>query len=337
MLDVAAVAGVGLKTVSRVINGEPNVSEHLARKVMEAVEQLDYEHNVNAANLKRGDGRTNTIGLLVGSVANPFASAMHYAIEVEARKRGIIVFAASLDDDPDREQAVARAFLRRRVDGLILTPAAANQSYLLPELGRGTPIVFVDREPTGLSAPTVASENRAGAAEATRHLLGYGHRRLAFVGKRLDMQTGRERLQGFLDAVGDVGLDSRETLVHTGVGDIETAQQVVGGLLDGERPPTAIFAGQNLCAIGAVRALHERGLQHQVALVGFDEFSLADLLSPGVTVVAQDPAEIGRRAAELVFAKLDGMPTEATTVRIPMRLIERGSGEILPPESGTAS
>ena len=175
MRHVAALAGVGVKTVSRVINGEPNVSAATIAKVTAAARTLDYQPDL----LRRADGRTRTLGLLVGSVDNPFAGAVHRAVEDAASEHGVAVFASSLDDDPDREQEAVSAFLRRRVDGLILTTVSESQAYLAPELRRGTPVVFVDREPAGITSDAVVSDNADGAALATRHLLERGHRRLA--------------------------------------------------------------------------------------------------------------------------------------------------------------
>jgi LacI family transcriptional regulator len=177
MRHVAALAGVGVKTVSRVINGEPNVSAATIAKVTAAARTLDYQPDLHAGNLRRADGRTRTLGLLVGSVDNPFAGAVHRAVEDAALQHGVAVFASSLDDDPEREQEAVAAFLRRRVDGLILTTVSESQAYLAPELRRGTPVVFVDREPAGITSDAVVSDNAEGAALATRHLLERGHRR----------------------------------------------------------------------------------------------------------------------------------------------------------------
>ena len=139
MRHVAALAGVGVKTVSRVINGEPNVSAATIAKVTAAARSLDYQPDLHAGNLRRADGRTRTLGLLVGSVDNPFAGAVHRAVEDVALSRGVAVFASSLDDDPDREQEAVAAFLRRRVDGLILTTVSESQAYLAPSSAAAPP------------------------------------------------------------------------------------------------------------------------------------------------------------------------------------------------------
>lgn len=334
MRHVAALAGVGIKTVSRVINGEPNVAPATAAKVLAAARSLDYEPDLHAGNLRRADGRTRTLGLLVSSVDNPFAGAMHRAIEDVALERGVAVFASSLDDDPAREQEAVSAFLRRRVDGLILTTISESQHYLAPELRRGTPVVFVDREPAGVNSDTVVSDNREGAAIATRHLLRHGHRRLAFLGDRSGIQTAQERRRGFLEELGGSGVATRDIPTVDGLHDEESARLATLELFSSERPPTAIFSSQNLVTIGAIRALRELGRHRDVALVGFDDVPLGDLLEPGVTVVAQAPQVIGRTAAERVFSRLDGDDSPARRIIVPTHLIKRGSGEIPPRMEG---
>jgi LacI family transcriptional regulator len=330
MRNVAALAGVGIKTVSRVMNGEANVSAATAARVNQAAAQLNYELDVQAGNLKRLDRRSRTLGLLVGSVANPFSAAMHRAVEDAASERGIAVFASSMDDNPERERRAVTAFLRRRVDGLILTTATSSQGYLLPEQNHGTPLVFVDRAPVGIEADAVVSDNAAGAATATRHLLEQGHRDLAYVGDSHGLQTARERRRGFQEEIGRAGIPTDGTAQLEDLHTEEAAFEAVTRLVRGEHPPTAIFSSQNLVTIGAIRALRHLGLHHRIALIGFDDVELSDLLEPAITVVAQNPHRIGELAVERMFARLDGDQTAPSTIIVPTSLIVRGSGEIRP-------
>ncbi len=328
MRQVAELAGVGIKTVSRVINGEPNVTPETAQRVLDAAGALDYQPDLHAGNLRRSDRRTRTLGLLVGSVDNPFSGAVHRAVEDAAVGRGVAVFASSLDDDPQREREAVAAFLRRRVDGLILVTATADQTYLEPELRRGTPIVFVDREPSGIETDAVVSDNAGGAARAAEHLLAQGHRRIAYLGDLRSIQTARERLRGFLDALARAGVTAAS--VTEDLHDQDAAREALVRLLDAPDPPTAVFSAQNLITIGALHALRERGRHRDTALVGFDDVALADLLDPGVTVVAQHPEDLGRLAAERVFARLDGNDSPSQRIVVGTTLIVRGSGEIPP-------
>ena len=330
MKHVAALAGVGIKTVSRVINDEPNVAPSTAARVWDAVRALDYHVDLQAGSLRRADGRTRTLGLLVGSVDNPFSGAIHRVIEDVALQRDVAVFASSLDDDPDREERAVAAFLRRRVDGLILTTAHRRPGYLSAIEGRGIPVVYIDREPADAGVDAVTSDNREGADAATSHLIAHGHRRIAFLADRLEIQSAQARRQGFLDALGRAGIPTSLATIVTELHDESAAQAALTALLESHDPPTAVFSSQNLVTVGALHALRAAGLQHTVALVGFDDLPLADLVDPGVTVVAQDPQEIGRVAVERIFARLEGDTGAAEHTLIPTTLIPRGSGEILP-------
>ena len=331
MRDVAALAGVSLKTVSRVVNHEAGVSPELAARVGRAAEQLDYRPNLTASNLRRADQRTATIGLLVEDVGNEFFAAIHRGVEEVTRERGVIVMAASLDRDPDLERDLVSALASRRVDGLILTPTAPDQDYLATELRSRMPIVAVDRTPVGVDIDAVLTDNRAAAARGVAHLIAHGHRRIAFIGGEERLTTERDRFAGYADALADAGIAIDPALVHHGAADSDAGVEVAGAMLDSAKPPTAIFSGQNLITMGCVRALRERGLRTTVALVGFDDFAMADLLDPAVTVVAQDAREMGRRAAELIFARMTDFDAPTTTQIVPAALITRGTGEIPAP------
>lgn len=331
MRDVAALAGVGIKTVSRVINEEANVAPATIAKVLVAAERLDYHPDLNAGNLRRTGRRTRTLGLVVGSVANPFSGAVHRGVEDTAVERGVAVFASSLDDDASREERIVGEMLRRRVDALILTTVRKNQSQLVAEQARGTVLVFVDREPAGIDADVVVTNNAEAAGEATAHLIAVGHHRLAYLGDRRELWTAQERRRGFLEQLGVVGIPTSGIPIVEDLHTEDAAYAATLELLDSTNPPTGLFSSQNLVTIGALRALRERDLHRRIALVGFDDIPLGDMLEPGVTVVAQNPYEMGRIAAERAFARMDGDASAPAHFVVPSVLIPRGSGEI-PPE-----
>jgi LacI family transcriptional regulator len=330
MRHVAALAGVGIKTVSRVVNGEPHVSEAMIERVLEAVERLDYQLDVNAGNLRRANGRTLTLGVLVGSLASPFAGAIHLGIEQAAWERDTVVLASSLGGEPDRKQEIVRAFVRRRVDGLILA-AGGSDGYFAGEAARRTPLVFIGPLPAGVVADAVKPDTYNGSAQAARHLLGYGHRRIAYCGTgcQAELQATRERQRGFMEELGRAGIEAAEVRVLQDFDDAEKARNTVALLLRSGSRPTAIFASDSVATIGVARALHESGLTNSVALIGFDEFALPEPVLSGVTVVAQDPESIGRVAAERLFARIDGSREEPRTHTVPTTLVRRGSGELL--------
>lgn len=330
MRDVAALAGVGIKTVSRVINGEPNVSTETLARVRAAAERLNYQPDIHAGNLRRADRKTRTIGLIVGSVANPFSGAVNRGVEDVAADRGVAVFTSSLDDDASRETRIVSEMLRRRVDGLILTTVKKHQAYLVPEQQRGTAFVFVDRQPTGIDADSVVTNNAEAAAEATAHLVAVGHRHIAYLGDRTELWTAQERRRGFFEQLGSVGIPTAGTTAVDDLHDEDSAYRATLEVLSAASPPTALFTSQNLVTIGAIRALRHLGLHREIALVGFDDVPLGDMLEPAVTVVAQNPYQVGRTAAERIFARLDGDRSESRQFVVPSSLVVRGSGELPP-------
>jgi LacI family transcriptional regulator len=327
--DVAALAGVSLKSVSRVINHEPGVSPELAARVERAVAQLDYRHNMAASNLRRGL-RTSSIGVLLHDLSNEFSATLLRAVEDAARPRGIAVFSASLDDEAARESLLATDLVSRRVDGLVLMPTSSDQSYLVSDLLAGLAVVAVDRPVSGADVDTVVVDNAGGAAAATRHLADQGHERIALLTDRISLWTAAERRRGYL-----AGLDARRVrhdpdLVVTDVSSSDDAAAEVHRLMQLAEPPTAIFAARNNLAVGAVRALQQLSLSNTVALVGFDDFPLADLVKPAVTVVSQDVSAVGATAAMLLLDRMDGRAAPPQRVVLPTTLVQRGSGEVVP-------
>jgi LacI family transcriptional regulator len=328
--DVAALAGVSAKSVSRVVNGQPGSSPELTSRVLAAIERLDYRQDLTASRLRRSDGKSATIGIVLEDVSNPFSSALQRAVENVALPRGVLVLAGSSDEDAERERDLVAAFASRRVDGLVIVPGGHDHSYLRGERNAGTAIVFVDREPCFFDADCVVADNVGGVRLGIRHLVAHGHRRIAYLGDLQTIATAALRYEGYRDELERAGIPFDRGLVRLDVRGIDAAYAAATRLLTAAQPPTAVFTGQNLITIGACRALRNVGLQRRVALAGFDDILLADLLEPGITVIAQDPALMGREAAELLFRRLDG--DRSATVRrvLPTRLIPRGSGEIAP-------
>jgi LacI family transcriptional regulator len=323
------LAGVGTKTVSRVINDEANVSPQTRARVQRAVLALNFKPNQGAGALRRGDRKTLTLGLLIDAVDNPFSANIYRAVETVAYSRDTAVLAASSDNDPGRERIMVDAFTRRRVDGLILNTITEDQGYLQAEREQGTPLVFVDRAPNGLLADAVVTNNYEAAVEATRHLISHGHRHIAHLGDEQATTTARGRRLGFSEAMVAAGLADTSREVDA-VRTEQEAYAAVHGLMRLDHPPTALFTSHYLVTLGTLRALHDLQLEQTVALVGFDDIVLADLVRPAITVMAQDPTRLGTLAAERIFARLDGDTSAVQTVVVPAKLIIRGSGEIPP-------
>ncbi|MYR63289.1 substrate-binding domain-containing protein [Streptomyces sp. SID625] len=327
MKDVAARAGVGLKTVSRVVNGEPGVTADTERRVQEAIEALGFRRNDSARVLRKG--RTASIGLVLEDLADPFYGPLSRAVEEVARAHGALLINGSSAEDPDREQELALALCARRVDGLVIIPAGDDHRYLEPEIKAGVATVFVDRPAGRIDADVVLSDNFGGARDGVAHLIAHGHRRIGFIGDMPRIHTAIERLRGYRAAMEDAGIAVEDSWMSLGVTDPDRVRRAAEEMLSGPDPVTAVFTGNNRVTVTVIRVL--AGLPRPVALVGFDDLELADLLQPGVTVVAQDAAALGRTAAERLFRQLDGTHLPPERIELPTRLVQRGSGEVPPP------
>jgi LacI family transcriptional regulator len=330
MRDVAALAKVSTKTVSRVINGLPGAGAQVADRVRDAARTLGYRPDLTASSLRRSDRRSATIGVLFEDLSNPFDAALLRAVEDRARHRGVLVLAGSSEDDHGLQSELLVSLSARRVDGVVVMAAGGHQDALQRERERGTPMVLVDRPPTFGGTDCVTTTNRDSSRDAVTHLAALGHRDIAFLGDRRTLWTSQERYTGYLEGLAHAGVALRGELVRTDLHGESLAAQATAALLDLRRPPTALFTAQNLVTAGALRVLRDRGRHHRVALIGFDDFPLADMLDPGVTVVRQDVPGIGRKAADLVLARIDGDTSPPVHAVVPAALVRRGSGEIGP-------
>lgn len=330
MRDVAARSGVSLKTVSRVINQEPKVSAETVARVQQAIFELDYRADLQARGLRRGDRRSESLGLLVSSVANPFDAEIHAAIEETAAHHQAVVLALSSGDDEANERRGIAALLERQVDGLLVACVGFDQHWLRPALN-GKQVVFLDREPSVPLGDTVVSDHQVGAWRATRHLISHGHRRIGLLTDCQLIQTARARLAGYRQALDEVGITADPTLIRTDLRNEQAGRMATHELMTGPNPPTAIFASQNHLAIGAMRALNYLQLNTQIALVSFDDVPYGDLFPVPLTAITQNPTRIGQLATERLFGRLSGDicgPPEVIVV--PTGFEVRGSGEICP-------
>ena len=244
--------------------------------------------------------------MLVQDLSNGFCSETLRAVEDRARERGVVVMAASTDEDGDRERELVRGLVSRRIDGLILMPTGPDLSWLGVELASGLAVVTVDRRPAIPELDGVVVDNQGAAAEAVGHLMAYGHRRIAFLGDTTSISTAVDRRDGYRAALRAAGLTPDPLLERVGLRSRDDAFAATTQLLAMEEPPTAIFAARNVICEGALMALQQLHLSSQVALIGFDEVSVAEMVDPAISVIRQDTYEIGTRAIDLLLARLDG-------------------------------
>lgn len=315
-------AGVSVKTASRVLNREPYVSADTARRVQQAAEELGFRLNLIARELRAG-ARSATVGLIISDLANPFYARIARGAERVLRTADLQLITASSDENPTLERQLAAELLERRVSGLLMTTCLDDHAYLESERRLGIPVAFLDRPPTGIEADTIQLDNVGGARRAAEHLIRHGHRRIGLIGDLSRLSTHRERVTGFAEAMTAAKIDNWQRYLRVDSHDSETAERAARELLSMRWPPTALFTTNNRITAGALRAIRDRA--EPPALVGFDDFDLADLL--GVTVISHSPERMGELAAELVVSRLAGSGQPTVCERLPIQLIERGSGE----------
>lgn len=324
--DVARLSGVSAKTVSRVFSEPDKVRATTRERVLGAASRLKFRPNTLARDLRRG-GITNTVAFVIGDLTNPFYVNVAAGVERELAERGYTMLLATTEDAADSEARIVDTLLAQRVRALLLIPIADDQSYLAGERELGTPVVTVDRPPRDLVADSVVLANRTGMADAVRSLTRLGHRRIGFVSNPSFMYTLEERLAGYRAALAEVGVTDTERWERRSNDPGVAPDDAVRSLLEMDDAPTALVTGNNRATMAALRVLRERS--DEVALIGFDDFDLAEML--GVSVVAYDTMELGRSAAQLALHRLDEPSGPTRRVEIPTTLIARGSGEIPPP------
>jgi LacI family transcriptional regulator len=323
MIDVAREADVALRTVSRVVNDDPTVGREFAARVRAAIKALDYQPDERAQQLRRGV--SGIIGAAVRNLSD--AHPVLSAVDRSARDAKLTLLAMSTEDDEVREREAVMSMCRRRVDGIIIEPIGTNHQYLTSEIDAGMPIVAVDRPAGGIVADTVLSDNASGIGMAYRHLVQHGHRCIAYIGDHERIFTGRERAAAFRACVAAAGVPL-VGMVHTGTVEPRRIADALDKSLRGDDPATAVIAGNASTTVEVLRYLGTDA--GRVAVVGFDDFVLADLLRPGVTVIAQDSATIGRTAIELLLSRSADPGRDVRNVTVPVELIARGSGELAP-------
>lgn len=304
--DVAILAGVSVGTVSNVLNHPERVSNRMAKRVWDAIGQTGYVRNESARQLRSGSSRT--IGLVVLDVTNPFFADVARGVERTARDRGSLVVVGDSGDDPEHERRHLEAMLEQRVQGLLVTPIGEAMHVLSQFAKIGIPVVLVDRIPDQVHLCSVAVDDVAGGRMATAHLLDTGRRHVSFIGGPPDLPQVRQRLAGAQDAVVAAGYDPASVRSqHESSLTLDTGATAARTLIDEGRLGDALFAANDLMALGALPVLHEHGIRvpDDVAVVGYDDISFARFTAVPLTSVRQPREALGRTAAAMLFEELD--------------------------------
>jgi LacI family transcriptional regulator len=302
--DVAEHAKVSVTTVSHVINGTRFVSEEAKARVQAAIAALNYVPSAVARSLK--SNRTHTVGMMIPNNSNPYFAEIIRGIEDACFAAGFNVILCNSDDDPHKQAAYVRVLSEKQVDGLIVLSSGGDPELLDTLRSANMPQVVVDREIDDLAADLVEVNHELGGRMATEHLLSLGHRRIACIAGPAELSSARQRVQGYRAALRDAGLAIDEQLLAAGDFTAEAGHAAMQALLALERRPTAVFASNDLMAIGAVCAAAQQGLQvpRQLSVIGYDDIALAAYSNPPLSTVAQPKQRTGELAAQLLLQRI---------------------------------
>ncbi|MFY0758810.1 LacI family DNA-binding transcriptional regulator [Metabacillus dongyingensis] len=323
--EVARLAGVSTATVSNVLNETKNVSEEVKNKVYKAADELNYQPNIVAKSLRVRESRT--IGLLITDIANPFFSLMVRGIEEEISKSDYSLLLCNTDSSVEKEDKYLKVLIGKRVDGLIVSSAGNTGEYFHSMNKTGVPIVFLNRCPDFMISDVIMTNNIKGAYSATEHLIRHGYDRIAIITGPTSISTGKDRLIGYKRALEDYGITESDELVKKGNFDIESGYIMMKDLMEQEVKPDAVFISNNSMTLGAYKYLKEAGLSipDQVAVLGYDDSSWAQIVEPPITTVKQPAYELGVQAAKLMLARIIKKQVKREIMYLDTSLIVRRS------------
>ncbi len=329
--DVAKRAGVSPITVSRVINNFDYVSEENRRRVHAAIAELGYVPNTVARSLR--SKRTNTLALVLTDVSNPFFTTVARGVEDTASKAGYTVILCNTDESEAEQQKYLDVLIQKQVDGILLVPATSGPDSVRFIQKYSTPLVILDRRVVGAEADIVRADSEGGAYALVKMLIELGHRRIAMMSGPHGVSTAEDRVAGYRRALAEAGIRVEAKRITYGPFSRKTGYEMTHRAMGIQPRPTALFAGHNFMAIGAMQALREMEMRvpEDVAVVCFDDLPLDFLTVPFFTMAAQPAYEMGKKATELLLARLaDEGPHEPQEIVLPTEIVvRRSSGDPL--------
>lgn len=323
--DIAKEAGVSIATVSKVINRNGRISDKTRKRVLDIMKRLDYQPSLVASALTKK--RTYTIGLLIPDLANPFFAEIARSVEDRAHALGFNLVICNTDNDPAKEESYADLLKQKGADGIVLATGARNNEIVKKLLAQNPAIAVLAREMPSLAVDTVLVDDFLGGYLAADHLIGLGHRRIAVVTEKFEVMSSRERVRGYRQALEEAGISYEEDLVRVSSFHVQDGKETALRLLEEPNPPTAIFACNDLLAIGAIQAARERGIAvpRELSVVGFDNTILATIIDPPLTTVAQPIQEMGARTVDLISDEINGTSSGKQRIVLLPELVVRGS------------
>ncbi|MCY9665780.1 LacI family transcriptional regulator [Paenibacillus alginolyticus] len=324
IFGIAKEANVSIATVSKVVNNTGRISEKTRKKVLEIIEKHNYTPNLLASALT---GKLSyTLGLIIPNLANPFFGEIAKSVEDRARELGFSVMICSTDYDAEREAWYFTLLQKKRVDGVIILSGFEDQHTITRNLVKpNMPIALIARDIPTISINSVSIDDFVGGYEAAKHLLGLGHTRIGLIVENI--RCAKERLRGFNQALEDQGLQFDESLVILGDASVQNGKKFALQLLERNDPPTAIFATNDILAIGTIQATHELGLKvpQDLSVIGFDNTILATITDPPLTTVAQPMEQMGRQIVDILVQEIKGELTHKQRIVLLPELVVRKS------------
>jgi LacI family transcriptional regulator len=343
--EVARAAGVSAATAARALGGYGAVSESARERVLAAADELGYRRNDLARAMITG--RSNTIGVVIADIENPFFARAVRSIADSARAAGYEVVLTNTDEDAKLERAAVRVLLAKQVDGLIVAPTSQDSRHLVAAQQAGCPVVLLDRRTHDLAADVALVDNYAASRDVVERLLAVGHRRIAMVtgetgggtdgdvSTRPSLSTGRDRVEGYLAALRHAGVGRPKAYLRTDAHTPDAAHGLTRELLSLRRRPTAVFASDSRVALGVLKAIRgaDLAVPQEMSMVAFDDADWTSVVTPPISVVAQPTHALGRRSAEMLLRRIAGSDEPTTVDMMTTEFIARGS--VAPPPDGS--
>lgn len=319
--DVATKVGVSIATISKVINNKGRISESTKLKVLEAIEELNFHPNMMASAMKGKP--TSTIGLLIPDLANPFFADLSRRIEDRGHELGYNLVICSTDYDPEKEKEYIRLMRTKSVDGIICASGFEDSSSIVELVAENFPVGVIARDYENLEINTVTTDDYMGGHKATSYLISLGHKDIGIITR--DVQSNRARLRGYLKALEENGLKPRADFKFTSFTTLENGRSIAHEYLESSKPPTAIFACNDLLAVGAMQAVLERGLRipEDISIIGYDDSFIATIANPALTTIAQPTQAIGMKIIDLIDAQIKAVQQEKVRIILTPKLIIR--------------
>lgn len=308
--DIAREANVSVTTVSRVLNKKPDVSDDTKKEILKIIDELGYKPNGIARGLVLN--KTYTIGLVVPDISNPYFPQVAKGVEKKAKELGYSVIFCDTDNDKEEEKKAIELLKNRRVDGIVLSLSMINKSELNKLQQENFPVVQIDREVPGLNYPTVIIDNNESAFKATKYLIQLGHTQIAHITGDLDTKTGQDRLVGFKRALKKFNIYQKEKWILEGDYSKESGFNLMKQLLESKERPTAVFAANDLMALGAYEAIFNYDLEipEDISIIGHDDIDVASIIRPELTTMAQPKYKLGQEAARTLIEEIENNKVE---------------------------